>query len=68
LSEEKKTSGKKSLESTSFNMNVVSFVVLVAMTFLVIMSNEVILASKRFEKGVLLGYLLAQQRGIPYGG
>ena len=25
-------------------------------------------ASKRFEKGVLLGYLLAQQRGLSYAG
>ena len=29
---------------------------------------EQVMASKRFEKGVLLGYLLAQQRGLSYAG
>jgi hypothetical protein len=43
------------------------FFVLLLITICSIAIDEV-MASKRFEKGVLLGYLLAQQRGIPYGG
>lgn len=47
--------------------SVLLFIVLVIVTICSIAIDEV-MASKRFEKGVLLGYLLAQQRGIPYGG
>lgn len=46
-------------------MNFYCYLLFVALALLAIVATVVdqVAASRRFEKGVLLGYLLAQQRG-----
>lgn len=46
----------------------VIFVLAMVLIVLISVTIDTVVASKRFEKGVLLGYLLAQQRAVPYGG